>query len=120
MRGDYPFTTLAKRPARLGLTGATAERQQGERKRRQELPDPDEEQDGPRPPVGKERPDNEQPQRPCEQRRRTLRALDDRVRLGDRVLVVADELGKDQLLRREVRGEEAAEAEDEHEQPTGT
>ena len=52
-----------------------------------------------------------------EQRGGPLRTLEDRVRLRDRALVVADELGQDQPLRGEVGREEARRsANDEHEQ----
>jgi hypothetical protein len=47
---------------------------------------------------------------------RTLCSLDDRVRLPDGALVVANELRQDQPLRREVRRDEAADREDAHEQ----
>ncbi len=51
-----------------------------------------------------------------EEGHRALRSLDDRVRLPDGPLVVADELRQDQPLRREVGREEAADGEDEDEQ----
>ena len=53
-----------------------------------------------------ERGDQHAGRRRAEQRRATLGALEDGVRLGDRPLVVADELGQDEPLRREVRREE--------------
>ena len=53
-----------------------------------------------------ERGDEHAGRRRAEQRRGALGALEDGVRLGDRPLVVADELGQDEPLRRVVRREE--------------